>query len=106
MPTSMPSPRSSSIVLRVAFNSSYTYSRSIDELSDEGPGFTTNQSYPTNLASERGPSDYDATHNVRAYGLWDLPILRGRNDWFGKVLGGWQMSGTLQIHSGFPWTPV
>jgi hypothetical protein len=84
----------------------YRYSRSIDELSDEGPGFTTNQTFPTNLAFERGPSDYDSTHNFLTYGLWDLPILRGRTDWVGKVLGGWQASGDFQFHSGFPWTPV
>ncbi|MGB9070343.1 MAG: TonB-dependent receptor [Candidatus Acidiferrales bacterium] len=84
----------------------YTYSKSIDELSDEGPGFTTNQTFPTNLALERGPSDYDATHNFVTYGLWDLPILSGRHDWVGKILGGWQASGDFQFHSGFPWTPV
>lgn len=84
----------------------YTYSKSIDDLSDEGPGFTTNQTFPTNLRFERGPSDYDATHNFVTYGLWDLPILRGRNDWIGKIAGGWQASGDFQFHSGFPWTPV
>jgi hypothetical protein len=87
-------------------NISYTYSKSIDDLSDEGPGFTTNQTFPTNLRFERGPSDYDATHNFRAYGLWDLPILRGRSDWIGKIAGGWEVSGDFQFHSGFPWTPV
>ncbi len=56
----------------------YTYSKSIDEVSSEGPGYGTNQTYPTDLATERGPSDFDATHNVRVVGLYDLPILRRR----------------------------
>lgn len=84
----------------------YTYSKSIDEVSSEGPGYGTNQTYPTDLATERGPSDFDATHNLRVVGLYDLPIFRGRTDWEGNVLGGWEVSGDFQFHSGFPWTPV
>jgi hypothetical protein len=84
----------------------YTYSKSIDELSFEGPGFVTNQTYPTNLALERGPSDFDMKHNFRVQGLWDLPIFRGRHDFIGNVFGGWQWNGDFQFHTGFPWTPV
>jgi hypothetical protein len=88
------------------FNFSYTYSKSIDDVSAEGPGFGTNQTFPTNLATERGPSDYDATHYIQAYAVWDLPILRGRTDLLGKIAGGWQFSPVFTFHSGFPWTPV
>jgi len=84
----------------------YRWSRSIDELSNEGPGFTTNQTFPRNQVFERGPSDYDATHYFVLSGLWDLPILRGRHDLLGNVLGGWKVNGILTAHSGFPWTPV
>jgi Carboxypeptidase regulatory-like domain/TonB dependent receptor len=90
----------------VSANVQYTYSKSIDQLSAEGPGFVTNQTYPIDDHTERGPSDYDATHNFRAYGVWDLPILRARNDFLGKVVGGWELNGIYQFHSGFPWTPV
>jgi hypothetical protein len=90
--------------LMINFN--YTYSKSIDDVSAEGPGSTTNQTYPIDLATERGPSDFDATHNLSAYGLWDLPIFRNRNDFLGKTLGGWQINGVFEFHSGFPWTPV
>ena len=84
----------------------YTYSKSIDQLSSEGPGFGTNQTFPTDQKTEFGPSDFNATNYLRIYGLWDLPILRGRHDFAGKVLGGWQLNGTFLFHSGFPWTPV
>jgi len=87
-------------------NFSYTYSKSIDQVSAEGPGFVTNQTFPTNDATERGPSDYNNTHRVLVYGVWDLPIFRGRSDWVGKTLGGWEATGIFQFHSGFPWTPV
>lgn len=84
----------------------YRYSKSLDELSSEGPGFVTNQTFPTNLATEYGPSDFDATHYFRIYGLWDLPLFRGRTDLVGKTLGGWELNGIFTFHSGFPWTPV
>src|SRR5262249_23282833 len=27
-------------------------------------------------------------------------------DWIGNVLGGWELSSVLTLHTGFPWTPV
>lgn len=84
----------------------YRFSKSLDELSNAGPGFTTNQTFPTDLSTEYGPSDFDATHTVRAFGVWDLPIFRTRRDWIGTIAGGWQINGIFQFHSGFPWTPV
>jgi len=84
----------------------YTYSKSIDQLSAEGPGFSTNQTYPIDDNTERGPSDYDATHNLRAFAVWDLPVFLNRHDLLGKIAGGWQLNGIFQFHSGYPWTPV
>jgi hypothetical protein len=84
----------------------YRFSKSIDQLSNEGPGAQTNQTFPRNLALENGPSDYDATHFVVISGVWELPIFRGRKDALGVVLGGLQISGIFSAHSGFPWTPV
>ncbi len=87
-------------------NFAYTYSKSIDDVSAEGPGSTTNETYPIDLATERGPSDYDATHYVTAYAVWDLPVFRNQNTWVGKLAGGWELSPIFTFHSGFPWTPV
>ena len=84
----------------------YRWSKSIDALSNDGPGAPTNQTFPLDLRTEYGPSDFDATHNVVVYGLWDVPIFRKRKDTVGRLLGGWQMSGIFSFHSGFPWTPV
>jgi hypothetical protein len=84
----------------------YTYSKSIDQVSAEGPGFGTNQTFPVDQRTEFGPSDFNATNYLRIYGLWDLPILRGNHNLAGKVFGGWQLNGTFLFHSGFPWTPV
>ena len=88
------------------FDFYYRYSKSIDQLSSEGPGAQTNQTDPARPQNEHGPSDFDTTHYVSISGLWDLPIFRGRSDWVGKVAGGWQINGILSAHTGFPWTPT
>jgi outer membrane receptor protein involved in Fe transport len=83
----------------------YRFSKSIDTLSNEGPGAETNQTFPQDLRTERGPSDFDVTHYLVTSGVWELPFFRGRNDVVGKVLGGFQLSGIMTWHTGFPWTP-
>src|SRR5215467_6810710 len=88
------------------FDAIYRYSKSIDQLSNEGPGSQTNQTDPAHPQTEHGPSDFDVTHNFSFYTLWDLPIFRNQHNFAGKVLGGWQVNGILSAHSGFPWTPV
>jgi hypothetical protein len=87
------------------FDAGYRWSKSIDTLSFEGPGAVTNQTNPSNLASERGPSDFDATHYFTLSALYDLPIFRAQKSLAGKVLGGWQVSGIATRNTGFPWTP-
>jgi hypothetical protein len=87
------------------FDAIYRWSKSIDTLSNEGPGFLTNQTYPQDLRTERGPSDFDVRHYFVGSGLWDLPFFNGRKDAVGKLLGGWQVDGIVTWHTGFPWTP-
>ncbi len=87
------------------FDVLYRFAKSIDTLSNEGPGAETNQTFPQDLRQERGPSDYDVRHNLNISGLWDLPLFRNRRDFVGKALGGWQLDGIMTWHTGFPWTP-
>ncbi|MCA1634611.1 MAG: TonB-dependent receptor [Acidobacteria bacterium] len=87
-----------------SFDIYYRFSKSIDTLSNEGPGAETNQTFPQDLRTERGPSDFDVRHYLVTSGVWELPFFRGRNDVVGKVLGGFQLSGIMTWHTGFPWT--
>ena len=87
------------------FQVNYRWAKSIDTLSNEGPGAETNQTFPQDLHTERGPSDFDVTHSITTAGLWDLPIFRNSSSTAGKILGGWQLSGIMTWHTGFPWTP-
>ncbi|HEY6805693.1 MAG TPA: TonB-dependent receptor [Pyrinomonadaceae bacterium] len=87
------------------FDAIYRWAKSIDTLSNEGPGAVTNQTFPQDLSQERGPSDFDVKHNFVASGLWDIPFFRTGKGPVNKVLGGWQINGIVTAHSGFPWTP-
>jgi hypothetical protein len=84
----------------------YRFSKSIDQLSYEGPGFVTNQTYPQNNRTERGPSDFDVRHFFNLSSLYELPFFRGRHDLVGKLLGGFEITGILTKRTGFPFTPV
>ena len=80
----------------------YRFAKSIDNQS--GPYRVNNYQWISN--SDRGPSDFDATHSFKIWGVYSPTIFRGGNSWMEKILGGWSVSGILTAHSGFPWTPV
>jgi hypothetical protein len=88
------------------FVSNYRWAKSMDTLSNEGPGFVTNQTFPQNQAYEYGPSDYDVKHYFNLAWIYELPIFRTRNDFLGSMLGGWTVSGLFSANTGFPWTPL
>lgn len=79
----------------------YRWSHSIDDGSYD---YFSGQ-YPYGLQYMKGDADFDVRHNVKLYGVW-TPTLSKRNSWVDKVLGGWQISGILNWHTGFPWTPL
>jgi hypothetical protein len=89
----------------VMFDANYRWSKSIDIVSSEQVG-APNPTYPLDPREERGPSDYDVRHYFVGSGLWELPVFRNRRDGLGKALGGWQLSGIITYHTGFPWTPL
>jgi outer membrane receptor protein involved in Fe transport len=82
----------------------YRWSKSIDQLSNEGPGSSANQTYPQDQRTERGPSDFDATHSLTIAGQYELPWYRNRAGLAGALLGGFQISPILTWHTGFPYT--
>ncbi|HXK61630.1 MAG TPA: TonB-dependent receptor [Acidobacteriota bacterium] len=86
------------------FDGIYRWSKSIDYGSGEF-GAAANQTYPIELRTERGPSDFDAAHYLVFSALWNLPFFSGHSDWLGKAFGGWHVSSIVTAHSGLPWTP-
>src|SRR5215470_17707886 len=90
----------------LSFEANYRFSKSIDQLSYEGPGFVTNQTYPQDNSTERGPSDFDVRHFFTFHGIYDLPFLRTGDSFAAKAFGGWRISSILTKRTGFPFTPV
>lgn len=60
--------------------------------------------YPYSLSFLKGMADFDARHNVKAYGIYNPKLFR--NGWMARWLDDWQVSGILNWNTGFPWTPV
>ncbi len=63
-----------------------------------------------NPSQLRGLSDFDATHQINANWIAELPFGKGRR-WAGSanpvvnaIVGGWQLNGLFRWTSGLPWT--
>jgi hypothetical protein len=99
----------------VQFDFSYTFSKSIDLSSDAervgtigGTGAQIQNAWSP--YQFRAVSDFDATHQVTANWIADLPFGRGR--WLGRnvnrvadaFVGGWQLAGLGRWTSGFPFS--
>jgi hypothetical protein len=61
--------------------------------------------YPYDNRFAYGPADYDITHNAKLFGTYS-PKFFPNNKLLEGIFGGIQISGILQYHTGFPWTPV
>ena len=94
------------------FQVNYTYSHTLDEVSNGGLNlFTFGSSiYPqdaTNLRGGYGAADYDVRHSLNANYVWELPLkaaLRGHGP--NNLTKGWQVSGTVFARTGFPYTVI
>jgi hypothetical protein len=97
----------------VQFDFNYTYSKSIDIMSDAsriaawgGLGGQIINSWQPNAM--RGVSDFNTTHQFNANWILELPFGRGRafagsaGRALDAVIGGWQLSGLFRMTSGFP----
>lgn len=96
---------------------SYTYSKTMtDAIGYYGQGggqAASNSAYFQNLynmASEWGPSYFDDTHAFVGSYTYQLPFGSGKtygNSWnpvTNAVLGGWELSGIVTTHTGYPIT--
>ncbi len=87
------------------FEVTYTWSKAIDDTSEAtfvGAG-DSNQLGP-NKKFARGLSRFHTPHRFTLNGSWLIPILKNRKDVVGSVFGGWQLSATLKLAHGTPFT--
>jgi len=85
----------------------YTWSHCIDTVSNGGflqfSAGALLSPIPGDLARDRGPCDYDIRHNLNANYVYQLPG-HVQNRALGRLLNGWQVSGTAFWHSGVPFS--
>jgi hypothetical protein len=72
---------------------------------DNGSGPYEEGDYPNLMAYNYGRSDFNVGKSLKVFGLWEPVIFHGSNGWLEKVAGGWSLSGIMNLHTGFPWTP-
>ena len=93
----------------LSVNVNYTWSKSIDDVSVEGNGFTSVlDNY--NLRLNRAVSDYDRPHSLNANFTYALPVGKGQR--FGNtmphlldtLIGGWNIGGYTIDQSGNPFS--
>ena len=84
---------------------SYTWSKSIDDVSDVN-GVLANDSYvsqnPFDLRNSRGVSQFDIPHRLVVNDMLEPQIFPGLGGVAGKLLHGWALNGIFQMQSGFP----
>lgn len=92
--------------LNLQFN--YTYSHALDEISNGGildfnpANSIEGQANPLDLRHNYGNSDYDTRHYLNGNYLYLLPYFRGPR----AVTAGWELSGTLFLHTGLPFSAI
>lgn len=87
------------------FTAAYTWSKSIDDVSDVLgvlAADTPAQQNPFNNRDNRAVSAFDVPHRLVVTHTYDLPKFTSSNGFTKHVLGGWNLSGIFQTQSGYP----
>lgn len=95
----------------VLFGVNYTYSHSLDIASESERGvhyLTDSIINPFSPQQMYGSSDFDLRHQINGYWVAELPFGKGKRfagnagGWQNALVGGWTLSGTARLTSGFP----
>ena len=88
------------------FQSSYTWSKTIDTTQGVVPADSSGDISPVDALdnrTDRAPSAFDILHNWHFNAIYQIPGLP-KEGIAGKILGGWWMSGILALQQGYPFT--
>ena len=86
------------------FQSAYTYSKSIDDVSTASVAFLTRVNDQNDPRASRGLSDFDRRQRFVTSAVYQLPFFAGASGFEKAALGGWEASGVIVLQSGAPFT--
>lgn len=88
--------------------SNYTLSHSMDNLSttfsETNNAFSLGYTDPFNPSLDRGNGDLDVRHRLVVAPIYQESFFKNRHNLLGEVVGGWELAGIYQVHSGTPFT--
>ncbi len=86
----------------------YTLAHATDDLSttfsETNNAFSLGYTDPFFPPLDHGSGDLDVRHRFVLAPIYDLPFFQNQRDLKGQVLGGWQVSGIYQVHTGTPFS--
>ena len=83
--------------------SSYAFAKSMDNLSGDNQGFSSQD--PNNNNGEKAVSDYDVKHRFVNSLNYVLPFGRGSSNVLAPVVRGWELGSIITMQAGLPFTP-
>lgn len=86
------------------FQSAYTYSKSIDDVSTASVAFLTRVNDQNDAAASRGLSDFDRRQRFVTSAVYQLPFFANTSGFTKGALGGWEASGVMTLQSGAPFS--
>ena len=91
-----------------SISGSYTYNYGKNNFNRVEPGksdfYYGNETDAFNQQLDYARDDF--AHVLTIHSLWELPFLRHRSDWVGRILGGWQTNTIWSLQSGELFVPV
>ena len=88
----------------ITFLQTYTFSKTMFDSFACCGAQRHNNPYAWKL--EKGLAETDQRHRATTAFLWELPFYRGKRDFRGQLLGGWQVNGSLSLETGLPMHPT
>jgi len=82
---------------------SYAYGKSLDNLSSDVQGFSTQD--PRNTRLEKGPSDFDIRQRFVWSANYALPFARGQRSPLARVIQDWELGSIVTLQGGGPFSP-
>src|SRR5208337_2575743 len=86
------------------FQSAYTWSKSIDDVSTASVAFLTRVNNQNDARASRGLSDFDRRQRFVTSAVYQLPFFDHASGLTKETLGGWEASGVMILQSGAPFT--